>query len=230
MTEPTPAVVRLFLVEDHPVFRSGLRELLEQEPGFTVCGEAEDVGQAWEEIRRTAPDLAVVDITLKGRSGLELVRLLAGWERDCPVLVLSMHEEAVYAERSLRAGARGYIMKHETFDSIVGAIRHVLAGRVYVRDRVMASILSRGATRHPTPPGDDGPRLSDRELEVLELIGRGVPTREIADRLSLSGKTVGTYRDRLKEKLGLKSAAELVCYAARWLEKGGGAGDPDAPS
>jgi len=197
--------VNLFLVEDHPIFRRGLRGLLEEEADLVVCGEAEDVGSAWEGIVQTRPDLVVLDLSLKGRNGLELVKSLSGWRRDLPVLVLSTHEESLYAERSLRAGARGYLMKHEAADVIVKAIREVLAGGVYVSGRVAAALLAKsvGETVSPTAPPDE--RLSDRELEVFELFGRGLTTKEVSDRLCLSPKTVGTYRDRIREKLGLRS-------------------------
>lgn len=209
--------MRIFLVEDHPIFRRGLRGLLEEEPDLEVCGEAEDVGSAWDGVVQTRPDLVVLDISLKGRNGLELVKSLSTWRRDLPVLVLSTYEESLYAERSLRAGARGYIMKHEAADRIVRAIREVLAGGVHVSGRVAAALLSKsvGETSAPTASPDE--RLSDRELEVFELFGKGMTTKEVSDRLSLSPKTVGTYRDRIREKLGLKSSAEFFCHAAQWL-------------
>ncbi len=210
---------RIFLVEDHPVFRLGLGELIDQETDLAVCGAADDVGVALVEIERLKPDLVIVDLSLKGRSGMELIRDLRARVRDLPVLVLSMYDEALYAERALAAGARGYIMKQEASESIVGAARKVLEGKIHVSEAITGEIL--GKLVAGPRPGDEAPlgRLTDRELEVLQLIGDGLTTSEIGDQLSLSVKTVGTYRERLKEKLALKSSAELVRYAVRWLEE-----------
>lgn len=211
--------MKVFLVEDHPIFRRGLCDLLEEEEDLEVCGEAEDVGSALEGIGRTRPDIVLVDISLKGRSGLELVKTLNGTDPGLPILMISTHEENLYAERSLRAGARGYVMKHETADSIVAAVREVMAGRVWVSRRVASTLLSRsvGETIAPTAPPEE--RLSDRELEVFALFGQGLTTQEVSDRLSLSPKTIGTYRDRIKEKLGLRNASELMRDAVHWLEQ-----------
>lgn len=209
---------KIFVVEDHPVFRVGLRELIDQEPDLRVCGEAEDVGTALAEITRHQPDLVIVDLSLKGRSGMELIREIRANLKDTPVLVLSMYDEALYAERALTAGARGYIMKQEASESIVGAVRRVLEGKIYLSAAITDEIL--GKLVSGPRPTDEEPhsRLTDREVEVLQLIGQGFTTSEIGDKLSLSVKTVGTYRERLKEKLHLRSSAELVCYAVRWGE------------
>ena len=214
--------MKVFLVEDHPIFRRGLRDLLEEEEDLEVCGEAEDVGTALDGIGRSEPDVVLVDISLKGRSGLELVKTLNGTSPGLPILMISTHEENLYAERSLRAGARGYVMKHETADSIVSAVREVVAGRVWVSPRVASSLLSRsvGEALSPTAPPEE--RLSDRELEVFALFGQGLTTKEVSDRLALSHKTIGTYRERIKEKLGLRNSAELLRHAVQWLEQRGG--------
>jgi DNA-binding NarL/FixJ family response regulator len=211
--------MKVFLVEDHPIFRRGLCDLLEEEEDFEVCGEAEDVGAALEGIGRTRPDVALVDISLKGRSGLELVKTLSSTDPELPILMISTHEENLYAERSLRAGARGYVMKHETADSIVNAVREVLAGRVWVSRGVASALLSRsvGETVPATAPPEE--RLSDRELEVFALFGQGLTTKEVSERLALSHKTIGTYRERIKEKLGLRNSAELLRHAVQWLER-----------
>lgn len=211
--------MKIFLVEDHPIFRRGLCDLLEEEEDLEVCGEAEDVGSALEGIGRTRPDVVLVDISLKGRSGLELVKTLNGTDPDLPILMISTHEESLYAERSLRAGARGYVMKHETADSVVAAVRGVVAGNVWVSRRVASTLLARsvGETIAPTAPPEE--RLSDRELEVFALFGQGLTTQEVSDKLSLSPKTIGTYRDRIKEKLGLRNASELLRDAVHWLEQ-----------
>jgi len=212
---------RIMIVEDHPVFRMGLRELINQESDLVVCGEAEDASTASEEIRKLEPDMVIVDISLRGRDGIELIRDVRGDNRDLPILVLSMHDESRFAERSLLAGAKGYIMKRETSSSVVEAIRRVLNGQIYLSERIKGEILSRfvgGAHTYNKSPVD---RLTDRELEVYRLIGRGLSTNEIAGKLSLSAKTIGTYRERIKEKLNLKHAHELIRHAMLWVENEG---------
>ena len=209
---------RIMVVEDHPVFRMGLRELINQERDLVVCGEAEDAGKASEEIRRLEPDMVIVDISLRGRDGIDLIREVRSHNKDLPILVLSMHDESRFAERSLLAGARGYIMKRETSSSVVEAIRCVLRGQIYLSERIKDEILDRfvgGAHTYNKSPVD---RLTDRELEVYRLIGRGLSTNEIAEKLSLSAKTIGTYRERIKEKLNLKHARELTRHAMLWEE------------
>jgi DNA-binding NarL/FixJ family response regulator len=214
------AMIKVFLVEDHPIFRLGLRELIEQELDLQVCGEAENVGSAWEKISRQKPDLVIVDISLAGRSGLELVKLLKKEYPDLPTLVLSMHEEALYAERALQAGARGYIMKHETVDLIVDAIRKVRCGEVYLSVKMTSEMLCKlvgGGSKGPLPQQC----LTNRELEVFEMVGHGLTTQEISRRLCLSAKTISTYRERIKEKLMLRNASELAHRAVQWVEQSG---------
>lgn len=205
------------MVEDHPVFRHGLRVFIEDEPDMEVCGEAEDIGTAWDDILRMEPDLVLIDISLKGRNGLELVKSLSGWKKELPILVLSTHEENLYAERALRAGARGYIMKHEASERIIKGLRAVSVGDIYVSPRIASSLLSRTVGEQSTPPLSHEENLSDRELEVFALFGKGMTTKEISDRLNLSPKTIATYRDRIKEKLGIKNTSELICNAVQWL-------------
>ncbi len=209
-------VSKILLVEDHPTFRLGLREYIRQELDLNVCAEAEDRPQALAAFERCKPDLAIVDISLRQSSGIDLVKDLQLRDRSLPILVLSMHDESLYAERALLAGARGYIMKHETAESIVGAIRQVLAGRIFVSDRIMGNILNKFVDNRPEASPLE--RLTDRELDVFCDIGRGLSTAEIAERLNLSVKTIGTYRERIKEKLNLKNAAELVRHAVYWVE------------
>ncbi len=209
---------RIMIVEDHPVFRMGLRELINQESDLVVCGEAEDAGQASKEIRRLEPGMVIVDISLKGRDGIDLIREVRSNNKDLPILVLSMHDESRFAERSLLAGAKGYIMKRETSSSVVEAIRCVLRGQIYLSEKIKGEILSRfvgGAHTYNKSPVD---RLTDRELEVYRLIGRGLSTNDIAEKISLSAKTIGTYRERIKEKLNLKHASELIRHAMLWVE------------
>lgn len=214
------AKTRVFLVEDHPVFRLGLKELIDQEADLQVCGEAQGVGEAWEQVDRLRPDLVVVDISLTGRSGLELVKQIKDQIPNLPTLVLSMHEESLYAERALQAGARGYIMKHETSELIVDAIRRVCRGEVYLSGKMTSTILYKmvgGASKGLLPQEC----LTNRELEVFEMIGKGLTTQEISRRLCLSAKTVGTYRERIKEKLQLSNASELAQRAVQWVEQSG---------
>ncbi len=208
--------MRVFLVEDHPVFRLGLKELIEQEEDLVVCGEADDIPKALVGVEKSRPDLVVVDISLQGRSGLELVKALADLSPPIPTLVLSMHEESVYAERSLRTGAKGYIMKHETSESIIQALRTVLSGEVYLSTR-MASLLI-GKLARGSGAQSPGEALTNREMEVFVLMGRGLTTKEISDKLCLSPKTVGTYRERIKEKLGHKNSIEMQRHAVQWVE------------
>jgi DNA-binding NarL/FixJ family response regulator len=209
---------RVFLVDDHPLVREWLTNLINQQPGLKVCGEADSGSEAREKILALRPDVAVVDIALKDSSGIELIKDL---KRSCPevaVLVLSMHEESHYAERALRAGARGYVMKRETTKKVIAAIGQVLAGKLCVSETVAATMAAQfveGKTLATTSPVE---QLSDRELEVFELLGQGRTTRQIAEVLHVSLKTVQAYCARVKEKLNLGSAAELLREAVRWHE------------
>lgn len=208
----------IFLVEDHPIFRRGLRDLIEQDGSFQVCGEADNIGEAWNMITKSLPDMVIIDISLTGRNGLELTKQLKDEYPELPTLVLSMHEESVYAERALQVGARGYIMKHEAVNSIIEAINSVRSGKVFLSDRITSEILVKmvgGGSRSALPLES----LTNRELEVFELIGRGMTTREISDQLSLSAKTIGTYRERIKEKLKIRNSSELSQRAVQWVEQ-----------
>jgi len=210
---------RVVIVDDHPLFRERLAQLIDHELDMEVCGEAESAVPGIQLIRSTSPDLAIVDITLKGSSGLELIKSIKALSIGTPVLVLSMHDEALYAERALRAGATGYITKHQAADEIIVAIRRVLAGEVYLSEKMTASFLksltTRGVKNIPRPVD----RLTDRELEVLELIGNGHTTREIAETLKLGVATVDTYRARIKEKMNFQNATELQHFAVRWVRE-----------
>jgi DNA-binding NarL/FixJ family response regulator len=209
---------KIIIIEDHPVFRAMLAQLIEKELGMTVSGQADNIKEAMTLIEQTLPDAAIVDITLQGSSGLELIKDLKARHNQLPVLVLSMHAERLYAERVLRAGARGYISKEEPPSEVVEAIREVMDGRMYVSKRVNREILERlgHADKAVRPSGVD--LLSDREIEVFQLAGRGLNSREIAERLNLGSTTVDSYRARIKEKLGIKNAAELYQRAAQWAE------------
>lgn len=208
---------RIFLVDDHPVTRRGLRELINQEPDLVVCGEEEGAARALEAIKALKPDLALVDITLPRQSGLVLVKDLRLWTPEVYVLVLSMHDESLYAERVLRAGGHGYIMKNEGGDRLLEAIRHVLGGNTYVSTGVSSRIVDAfaGRRKEAAEEGAMG-RLTDREFEVFQLIGQGLPTAVIGERLHLSPKTVDSHRLHIKEKLRLHSLPELMRYAVRW--------------
>ncbi|HQG31835.1 MAG TPA: response regulator transcription factor [Deltaproteobacteria bacterium] len=211
--------VKILIVEDHEVFRLGIRELINHEPDLHVCGEADDVSTARSLMEEMNPDMAIVDITLKESNGLDLIREIGASRRGMKVLVLSMHDELLYAERSLQAGAQGYIMKQETSKSIVKAIRHILMGNIYVSQNIMTGLLNRVRTGQDSLEKSPIETLSDREFTVLRMIGEGCSTGEIADRMRLSVRTISTYREMIKEKLHLKNAAELVRFAVRWAEE-----------
>jgi DNA-binding NarL/FixJ family response regulator len=209
----------ILIVDDHPIFRMGMRELLNQEEDFSVCAVAENIGQARKALREHKPDLAIVDISLSEENGLDLVKEIAAGPCRLPVLVLSLHDESVWAERAIRAGARGYVMKKEASESVISAIRNILNGKIHVSSDMMAHLLDKFQVN---PEGSGAPTvdvLTDRELEVFRLIGSGLATREIASRMNLGIKTIGTYRDRIKQKLCIKNAAELTRRAVLWIEK-----------
>jgi DNA-binding NarL/FixJ family response regulator len=215
-----PCVV---LIEDHPMFREHLTDLITKELGVNVCGEADNIKDAMLLIQKENPDLAIIDITLRGgSSGLELVKDIKAQGIDVKVLVLSMHDEEIYAERALRAGARGYITKNEESAELIRAIRCVLAGEVYASQRVTARMLERMSQRRSLCSLTGLETLADRELEVFQMLGRGQSTRDISQALNLGESTVETYRARIKEKLGLRSAAELYLRAGQWVRDQGG--------
>jgi len=206
------------LVEDHPMFREQLTQLINREPGMTVCGEANNIHDAFRLIESTGPDIAIVDLTLKGPSGLELIKNLKAKAIDVPVLVLSMHDEALYAERVLKAGARGYITKNEVSKEVMIAIHAVLGGEIYLPARIASRILESVAIGRKDENGIS--QLTDRELEVFELIGHGRSTREISNCLHLGMSTVDTYRARIKTKLHLENSSQLCHEAIRWVNEG----------
>ena len=210
---------KVVVVEDHPMFREHLVSLINKDLQMTVSGEADNIQDAMELITATQPDIALVDITLRGSSGLELIKNLKAQENHVPVLVLSMHDEDLYAERALRAGARGYITKDEASSEVLAAMREVLAGRVSVSPHVTAGLLDRVTSGGTTLAASGVELLTDRELEVFQWVGRGRNSREIASLLHLSESTVETYRARIKGKLGLHRAAELYSHAARWVHE-----------
>jgi DNA-binding NarL/FixJ family response regulator len=210
-------VHRVLIVDDHPIVREGLRALISQQPDLEVCGEAEGVSTALELVETSEPDIAVIDISLKDGDGLELIRQIKQSHGSVRMLVSSMHEEGLYASRSLRAGALGYVSKENAARQIIDAIRRVLSGKIYLSDEISDQLLSRLLKLDDGPGYRSVESLSDRELEVFRAIGRGLTTREIATRLSLSVKTVETYRQRIREKLALRNGAELARRASQWV-------------
>ncbi|HXK24618.1 MAG TPA: response regulator transcription factor [Myxococcota bacterium] len=209
---------RILVVDDHPIVRLGIRQMLSADASLSICGEAESASDALRLARSAKADLAIVDLSLGQGSGLELIKALHAELPQLPVLVLSMHDEALFAERVLRAGARGYIMKHEAIAGLIGAIRQVMSGRIYVSERMAQRLLERLGSNQELAGGRLG-NLTDRELEVFQLIGRGLGTAAIAVELEISIKTVETYRSNIKTKLELKDAADLIRYAVSWTEE-----------
>ena len=211
-----PRKKTVFVVDDHPIVRQGLALLINQETDLTVCGEAEEMYSALSAIQAVRPDILIVDISLNGPDGLELLKNIRLGAPRLPVLILSMHDESIYAERALRAGANGYIMKQEATEKVLVALRRILSGEIYVSDRIANSML-RHYVRGVNPSEHSSiSDLTDRELEVFRLIGEGHGTRQIAEVLHLSVKTVESYQAHIKEKLSLRSARELVQHAVQW--------------
>jgi DNA-binding NarL/FixJ family response regulator len=207
---------KVFIVDDHPMTRYGIAQLLKQEPGLEVCGEAGSAEEALGSIKPAKPDLVLADITMPGKNGLEFIKDLQAAHPDLPILVISMHEEEVYAERVLRAGARGYLMKHAGGHKLLTAINQILEGKIYVSENMAARVLDSFGGRRSHSGDTLLGKLTDREFEVFQLIGQGLTTREIGERLNMSGKTVETHRLHIREKLSLKTAPELMKYAVRW--------------
>jgi len=207
---------RVFIVDDHPIVRQGLGQLINHEPDLKVCGEAEGVKEARASLGETEPDVVIVDLSLRDSDGLELIKDIRSKYKNLPVLVLSMHDESIYAERLLSAGANGYIMKQAAADQLLIALRRVLGGGIYVSESVGASMIERFAVSGLKQRNDPIDRLSNRELQIMNLIGRGKGTRQIADDLNLSIKTVESHRQRIKKKLNLESSPQLVQFAVNW--------------
>jgi len=207
---------KVFVVDDHPIVRQGLALLINRELDLTVCGEAEDAHAAVHSVTTAKPDILIVDISLNGPDGLDLLKDVRMRYPDLPVLILSMHDESIYAERALRAGAQGYIMKQEATEKVLVALRRILSGEIYVSERIANRMLQRyigsPSGGRPSSIAD----LTDRELEVFRLIGEGHATRQIAEELHISVKTVESYQAHIKEKLSLRSARELVQHAIQW--------------
>ena len=212
----TASKSKVLVVDDHPIVRQGLTLLINRESYLTVCGEAEDARTATQSVAMAQPDILVVDISLNGPDGLDLLKSVRTRYPDLPVLILSMHDESIYAERALRAGAQGYIMKQEATEKVLVALRRILSNEIYVSERIAKRMLQRyiGSPNSGRPSSIAD--LTDRELEVFRLIGEGHATRQIAEELHISVKTVESYQAHIKEKLSLRSARELVQHAIQW--------------
>ena len=204
-------------MDDHPLFRKGLEELIHTDGSFAVCGEAGNASEGIHMIRQLRPDLAIVDLSLPGANGIELIKNIRAEFPKLPILVLSMHDESLYALRALRAGAEGYVMKHEAMANVIQAIREVFNGRPYLSPAMAAQVITKFAHRDAEGAADPVERLSDREIEILELIGKGNEVRQIAKLLHLSPKTVETHRAHIKDKLDLKNSREVARFALQWL-------------
>ncbi len=216
--DPTAPGKRVFVVDDHAVLRFGLSRLIGSEPGFVVCGEAVDAPSALRAISRLQPDVVIIDISLQGTDGLELLKQIRATGTAVPVLVLSMYEETLYAERALRAGANGYIMKREATEVLLTALRRITEGGIYVSEQIAGQILKHFASSRPGLDSSPTLCLSDRELEVFRRIGEGHRTRQIAEALDLSVKTVETYRSRIRKKLSIEDPGELLHRAFLWTQ------------
>ena len=219
---PTLDKKKIYIVDDHPVMRDGLVELIAKSPELTVCGESSTAEDALERIPGAAPDLVLIDLSLPGMSGMDLVATLKARQPGIKMLVLTMHDEGLYAERAVRAGARGYIMKHQVARDVKTAIQTVLAGDFYLSPKVSKDLLEAALNAKPAAGDDPEAVLSDRELEVFRNLGKGLGATEIARTLGINIKTVETYQARIREKLGLKDAAQVFQRASRWLH-------PEAP-
>jgi len=207
---------RVLVVDDHPIVRQGLTLLINRESDLTVCGEAEDAHTAMQSLTSTRPDILVVDISLNGPDGLDLLKNVRSRHPELPVLILSMHDESIYAERALRAGAQGYIMKQEATEKVLVALRRILSREIYVSERIAHRMMHRYIGNPSASKPSSIADLTDRELEVFRLIGEGHSTRQIAEELHISVKTVESYQSHIKEKLSLRSARELVQHAIQW--------------
>ena len=212
--------LRILVVDDHPLFQEALRELINREPGWEVCGKATDAAEAMRLVAETRPDLLIVDISLGETNGIDLIKQISSQNPDLPILVVSMHDESLYSERAIRAGAMGYVTKHEPPKVVKTAIQQVLAGELYLSHKMATSLLAKlihGETEVPKETPFD--RLTERELEVFRLLGEGKGARQIAQQLNLSVATINSFRARIREKLHLKNSTELLLQAGSWVRE-----------
>ncbi len=210
---------RIYIVDDHPLMRKGLAMTIEKEMGFEVCGQADSAEKALSEILNTKPDAVVVDISLPGMNGIELVKNILHQRSDLKILIVSRHDEELYAERALRAGAKGYLMKLEAAETLITALRQILNGGIYLSDKIGAKMIMKLASGNVSKSDNPLDQLSDRELEVFELTGKGLSTKDIGQKLHISVKTVESHRANIKDKLQLDTANELMRHAVRWVEE-----------
>lgn len=214
----SPAKKKILIVDDHPLLRKGLASVINQTPDLVVQGEAEDARKALEMIEKLQPDLVIVDISLPGVDGVELLSMIRARFGELPSLVLSMHDESLFAERALRAGSRGYMMKQEALEKVLVAIRRVLAGEIFVSNNIATQMIKKLVEGNPQKTASPLELLSNREFTVFQLIGQGIQSRQIAEKLHISTKTVESYRAHIKEKLKLNNAKELMKYAILWVQ------------
>ena len=208
---------RIVIIDDHPLFRKGLEQLIASNEGFAVCGEGANAAEGLSILRKLKPDLAIVDVSLPGANGIELIKNIRAEFPKLPVLVLSMHDESLYALRSIRAGAQGYVMKQEALENVVRALHEIMDGRPYLSPTMSAKLITKFASGSENGKANPTDKLSDRELEILQLIGKGHEVRDIATELHLSPKTVETHRAHIKEKLNLANARQVARYAVQWV-------------
>jgi DNA-binding NarL/FixJ family response regulator len=221
MTAQAIAKAKVFIVDDHPFMRRGLAATISDQEDLEVCGEAAGKSEAMQMIAETEPDLVVIDISLEDGNGIELIKDIKGRWPEMKMLVSSMHEESLFAERAVRAGAMGFINKGEPVEQFVEALRRVASGRIFLSQRMTDRMLNQAISQNDDPPASPYERLSDREMEVFEMIGSGLGTKQIAAKLELSRKTVETYREHIKSKLNLSNGTELTRHAVQWvLERG----------
>ena len=220
-SSPAAGKSRIFIVDDHAMFREGIRQLIDREPDLTVCGDAAGAEDASRGIAELKPDLVIIDLSLSGTTGLDLIKALKKEYDDLPVLVVSMHEESLYAQRALHAGASGYVMKQEPAKTVKAAIRKVLGGDIHLSEKMTTSMLGKvlrqGQTAESISPME---KLSDRELEVFRMLGEGKTSRQIAEELDLTIATINSFRNRIKEKLDYRNSAEMVLHAIQWAREG----------
>jgi DNA-binding NarL/FixJ family response regulator len=210
---------RILVVDDHPLFREGIQQMIDRCPTLKVCGEAANNTEAMRAVEELSPDLVLVDLSLEGGDGIELIKSLKAKHEDLPLLVISMHNEALYAERALRAGALGYVMKNESARTVRSAIFKVLGGDVFLSDKMSVSVLTKVVGGKKDELASPVEQLSDRELQVFQMLGEGKSSRQIAEELSLTIPTIHSFRTRIKEKLGFQNATELVLHANQWVRE-----------
>jgi DNA-binding NarL/FixJ family response regulator len=214
-----PEKSRVYIVDDHAMFRDGLRQMINLEPDLYVCGDSADAAQAMAEIPVSKPDLVIVDISLAGTSGIDLVKSIKREFEDLSVLVVSMHDESLYGERALRAGAMGYIMKSEPARTVLAALRKVLRGEVHVSEKMAGAVVAKFVQQGSGSPPSPLESLSDRELEVFRMLGQEKGTRQIAEEMNVALPTVATFKNRIKEKLGMKNSTEMILFAIQWFRQ-----------